>query len=90
MLGSCATIINGTALDIVFAPTHELICTLPWLILFLTNIPALKPKWGINPWDFSLFVPPPPCCPANDEALRKYGRNRSVCWTRRSVCATRL
>ena len=29
-------------------------------------------------------VPPPPC-PANDKGLKKYGPNRSVRWTRRSV-----
>ena len=34
---------------------------------------------------FSSGLPPPPLCPTNSKILKKYGPNRSVRWTRRSV-----
>ena len=37
-----------------------------------------------------VYVPPPPPCSTNNFALKKYGPNGCVRWTRRSVRATIL
>ena len=47
------------------------------------------PKQGPSRWHIlmtaKLHIKYPPLCPANNEILHKYGPNRSVRWTRRSV-----